>query len=138
MPPLNPPCGAARYGENDLELAHLHVQLFARDHQQSGVRASPLKDAARLDRRRVVGVDRDPRVDLELIERAVARVRTVGCLRLPGKCRAREREPDDQRAAALEEVLARELLLMQETRHGYLPPFAITAAACLIAVRMRG
>ena len=55
-----------------------------------------------------------------------------------GKRGADHREPDDQRAAALDELLTAELLLMQETRHGYLPPFAITEAACLIAVRMRG
>ena len=49
----------------------------------------------------------------------------------------REREADDQRAAALDERLARELLV-QDLGHGYFPPFAITAAAFWIAVRMRG
>ena len=34
--------------------------------------------------------------------------------------------------------LRRELLLVQEAGHGYFPPFAITAAAFWIAVRIRG
>ena len=44
---------------------------------------------------------------------------------------------DDHRAAALEERLARELLV-EHLGHGYFPPFAITAAAFWIAVRIRG
>ena len=50
---------------------------------------------------------------------------------------AGEREADDHRAAALDERLARELLV-QDLGHGYFPPFAITAAAFWIAVRIRG
>ena len=46
-------------------------------------------------------------------------------------------EADDQRAAALDERLARELLV-EHLGHGYFPPFAITAAAFWIAVRIRG
>src|SRR6186997_2060732 len=82
-------------------------------------------------------MDRDPRVDLVLIN-AVARIRIDGRRRLAGERRAEDGEADDQRAAALDELLTAELLLMHEARHGYLPPFAITAAACLIAVRIRG
>src|SRR4029079_8106394 len=66
---------------------------------------------------------------------AVARVR-VGRAGRPGH-RARDRERDDERAATLHERLARELLL-QQVGHGYFPPFAITAAAFWIAVRIRG
>src|SRR5205085_5557408 len=90
---------------------------------------------------RVVGVERDPRVDLRLVGQEVRRgalaergVR-VGRLCLSGS--SCEAEADDQCAAALDEGLARDVLLMHEARH-HLPPFAITAAACLIAVRMRG
>ena len=48
-----------------------------------------------------------------------------------------ERESDDHRAAALDERLARELLV-EHFGHDYFPPFAITAAAFWIAVRIRG
>src|SRR5205085_3229372 len=47
-------------------------------------------------------------------------------------------EADDERAAGLQELLARKVPLVEKTRHRYFPPFAITAAACLIAVRIRG
>ena len=63
--------------------------------------------------------------------------RRSGRARLAGSRRAGEAEADDQRAAALEERLARELLV-QDLGHGYFPPFAITAAAFWIAVRIRG
>src|SRR5205823_13988131 len=89
---------------------------------------------ARVERDRVVRVDRQPRVDQSLIRRNVRGVRSP-CR--AGERGAGEREADDQRAAALEEALARELALVHEAGH-HLPPFAITAAACLIAVRMRG
>ena len=59
------------------------------------------------------------------------------CARLAGEPGTREAEADDQRAAALHERLARELLLVQEARH-HAPPFAITAAAFWIAVRILG
>src|SRR5262249_61772563 len=90
---------------------------------------------------RVVGVQRDPRVDLRLVRQEVRRgplaERRVGVRghRIAGPEHA---EADDERSAAAQELLARELLLVQETGHGYLPPFAITAAVCLIAVRIRG
>ncbi len=54
-----------------------------------------------------------------------------------GKARTREAEADDECAAALQECLARKLALVQKAGH-HLPPFAITAAACLIADRIRG
>jgi hypothetical protein len=49
----------------------------------------------------------------------------------PRRCEA---EADDERAAALHERLARELLV-EHLGHGYFPPFAITAAAFWMAVR---
>ena len=49
----------------------------------------------------------------------------------------REAEADDEPAAGLHERLARELLV-EHLGHGYFPPFAITAAAFWIAVRIRG
>ena len=72
------------------------------------------------------------------VGRAVARVRAR---RPPAPCRRAPRpptlKPDDQRAAALDERPARELLV-EHLGHGYFPPFAITAAAFWIAVRIRG
>ena len=56
---------------------------------------------------------------------------------LPATPRRADGEADEHRAAALDERLARELLV-QHLRHGYFPPFAITAAAFWIAVRIRG
>src|SRR6201999_4495953 len=59
-----------------------------------------------------------------------------GGVRLPGQPRTHDAEADDQ-PAALDEGLARELLV-HDLGHRYFPPFAITAAAFWIAVRMRG
>ena len=56
---------------------------------------------------------------------------------LPARPAPSDAEADDQRAAALDERLARELLV-EHLGHGYFPPFAITAAAFWIAVRIRG
>ncbi len=80
----------------------------------------------------------------EVLRTAVGERRVAGCTRIGGRGgrlardRSREGEADDERPAALEERLARKLLLMQQTRHDYAPAFAITAAACWIAVRIRG
>ncbi len=63
--------------------------------------------------------------------------RRSGCTCLSGKTGTGEAEADDHRAAALEERGARELLL-EHLGHGYFPPFAITAAAFWIAVRILG
>src|SRR5581483_11348480 len=93
-------------GEDELELAQVQVQLLARDHQQPGVGPRPLLDAAGLDRRGVVGVDRDPRVDRVLVD-AGARVRVVGGGPAGAGGRS-QREPDDERAPALHERLPRE------------------------------
>src|SRR5205814_1979236 len=96
-------------------------------------------DPAGLDRGRVVSMNHDERIHLAEVRGAVRSERTLGGLRgLRTDTGAEDAEADEHRAAALQERLARELLLMQKTRHGYLPPFAITPAACLIAVRMRG
>ena len=54
-----------------------------------------------------------------------------------GRPGADEAEADEHAARALDERLARELLV-QQFGHGYFPPFAITAAAFWIAVRIRG
>ena len=121
-----------------LELAHVHVELFAGDHQQAVGRALPEVHATRVHGGRVVAVDRDPRVDLSRVRwtRDCPGVRRRGCLGIVvGLRRAGQRETDDQRAAALDERLARELLL-EHFGHGYFPPFAITAAAFWIAVRI--
>src|SRR5262249_61193853 len=99
-------------------------------------RPRSLANAPRVDRRRVVGVDRDPRVERVLID-TVARIRVAGRPRSSGPCRTCKGEADDQCASPLQEGAARELLLVQEAGH-HLPPFAIVAAACLIAVKMRG
>src|SRR5262249_26071265 len=117
-------------------LAVIHVELFGQDLQEAGRDPVTGLDLAHLQRDGVVGADAEPRVEL----RGVGEVPAWAWSR--GGRIARER-PDgrdagDGSARALEEALARELLLMHEARHRYFPPFAITAAACLIAVRMRG
>ena len=119
-------------------LRHVHVELFGDHLQEAGRDAVAGLDLARLERPQVVGGDREPRVDLVDVGVVAGRVATGARRRLAGKGRAREAEPDDQRAAALDERLARELLLVQKTGHLYAPPFAITAAAFWIAVRIRG
>src|SRR5206468_24353 len=93
-------------------------------------------DAPGEERRGVVRVDDQERVDRVRVARSRARERIDARRRgLAGG--ADDREADDQRAASLDERFAAELLLVQEAGH-HLPPFAITAAACLIAVRIRG
>src|SRR5581483_7463357 len=90
-----------------------------------------------------------PRVELrrverpvraELVRRADARVleRVERRRRLAREPCAERAEAEDDGTAALHERLARELLLVQEAGHPYAPPFAITAAAFWIAVRIRG
>src|SRR5204862_593094 len=132
--------GDVRVVRDHLHLLEVHVQLFSSDDQQRRRGALTHLDLADLQARGVVRVDDKPRVDGRLVVRPVGGVRIVaGCLRgLRAETGAEDAEADEHRAAALEEVLARELLLVKKTRHGYLPPFAITAAACLIAVRIRG
>jgi hypothetical protein len=78
----------------------------------------------------VVGRQRDPRIDGLLGRQVVLRPALAHRREAVGSARrAREgRVTDDQRAAALDERLARELLI-EHLGHGYFPPFAITAAA---------
>ena len=126
-----------------LHLRHVHVHLVCDEHQDAGRGAVTELRLAVRDRDRVVGVQRDPRVDLRLIRQEVGRgalgIRCVpvGRLRLAGGARE-STEADDERTATLDEGLAGKFLFVHEARHGYFPPLAITAAACLIAVRMRG
>jgi hypothetical protein len=81
-------CGVTFVSSDEDQLAHVHLELLARDHQQTGIRPSPLPHPTGLDRSGVVGVDHDPRVDLELVIGAVARVRTVSRLGLAGQADA--------------------------------------------------
>src|SRR5262249_45508292 len=120
---------------DELQLVDSHAQLFSRNLQHPGQRPLAYLGLAAHDRSGVIGVDDDPRVNARLIERAVARKRALRPRSVAGK--PTEAEPDDQSPTALQEALPGELLLVQEPRH-HLPPFAITAAACLIAVRIRG
>src|SRR3954465_2599433 len=82
----------------------------------------------------------EPGVELARVEGPVAlELGIAGRLgRLRTEHGAERREADDQRAAALDERPAAELLLVQKTSHVYAPPFAITAAAFWIAVRILG
>ena len=66
-------------------------------------------------------------IDGVRVPRSRARERVDGRGALAGE-RAGDGHADDQRAAALHERLAAELLLVQEARHLYAPPFAITAS----------
>jgi hypothetical protein len=127
-----------RVVEDGLHLREAHVELLGRDHEQRRRRALTHLDLAHLEAGRVVGVDRQPRVDRDLVERAVRGIRIgcgLGCL--GADTGADDAEGHDHRAAALHERLARELLV-QQLRHDYFPPFAITAAAFWMAVRIRG
>src|SRR4051794_2412668 len=119
-------------------LAHIHVQLFPDDHQQSRRGSLTQFDPTRLHCRRVVGADRKPGIDLIRVKGPVARERADRRPPLLHTQTPRKTESDNQRAAALDERLAGELLLVKKARHGYAPPFAITAAAFWIAVRILG
>ena len=83
------------------------VELLGRDLQQAGRGAGDV-DLAEGDRGGVVRVDRDPRVDQGGVRRACGDARRRA-LRRAGEHRPDEAEADDERAAALEELLAREL-----------------------------
>src|SRR5262249_10840872 len=130
-----------RLGMGVLHHAHVRdVELLCDEHQDARRRARELRLAVRDDhlvvlRDRKPGVARvqvgKPVTGAARVERRVAR----RSKRIPGPVHA---EADDECAAGLEELLPRELLLVQKTRHRYFPPFAITAAACLIAVRILG
>jgi hypothetical protein len=123
-------------------LIHGRVQLFGDQHQDAGRRAVAKLGLAVGDDHRVVGPDRDPRVDRVQVGQEVGRG-AGGERRVAGRGRslagggAEDAEADHERAAALDERLARKLLLMHETGH-HAPAFAITAAAFWIAVRILG
>ena len=68
-----------------------HVELLGRDHQQRGRRALAHLDLADLQAGRVVGVDREPRVDRDLVERAARRVRVGWRPSRPSRRRRRRR-----------------------------------------------
>src|SRR5947207_2562364 len=95
------------------------LQLLGEDLQEAGRDPVAGFDLAHLERDRAVGVEREPRVQL----RGVRKV--PGRRRRRGDCVARERrssrETGDDCAGALDERLARELLLMHEARHRLLP-----------------
>jgi hypothetical protein len=101
-----------------LELAHVEVELFARDLEEPGGVALAELALAEIDGRGVVGVDGDPGIDCVGIGRtgdvAARRRSSVG----QGPTQA---EADDQRAAALEQVATRERHLSGERGH-WLPP----------------
>src|SRR5262245_58506479 len=82
-------------------------------------------------------MDRDPRVNLARVVGSIARVRAISSPRQRRHASRSRAKPDQQHAATLQERLARELLV-HDLGHRYFPPFAITAAAFWIAVRMRG
>jgi hypothetical protein len=96
--------GHVRVGFDVHDLAELHAELFGRDLQDARDRPGSLRDRTGLDRRGVVGVDRDPGIDLVLVEGPVARERAVRRPRFAGE--TGEAEADDQRAASLDERLA--------------------------------
>src|SRR5262249_23375761 len=121
--------GHVRVVEDGLHLGEAHVGFLCRDHEQRRPRALAHHDPAPRPTGRVVGVDRQPRVDRGLVERAIRGIRVVRGLRgLGADTAADDAHADDDRAAALDERLARELLV-EHFGHGYFPPFAITAAA---------
>jgi hypothetical protein len=117
-------------------LVDVHVELLGDKHHQAGRDAVADLDLARLEHRRVVGVDGDVRVDLRRV-RQVARRGRGGGTRLAAETRSHDAEADDEGATALDERAARELLV-EHLCHDYFPPFAITAAAFWIAVKIRG
>jgi len=91
------------------------VELLGDELAETGGDTVTTLDLACLEGDRVVGVDREPRVNLGRVRQVAGRVDDRG---LRGLARdTGDREADDQCAAALEERLARELLLMHETGH---------------------
>jgi hypothetical protein len=131
--------GDVRVMRDHLHLPEVEVELLRRDHQQRRRSALAHLDLPQLQAGGVVGMDDQPRVDLRLVVGAARREwvlagRLRGLRADPG---ADDAEADEHGAAALEEGLARELAFVGEAGHE-LPPLAIAAAACLIAVRIRG
>src|SRR6185436_16538392 len=110
------------------------VEFLGRDLQQG--RRVPLTefDIAEEDRRRIVGVDGDPGIELVRI-RCKRTANRTGWWLLPVDRRC-EREADEQRAAGLEEVTSGKRRGGRVAAHR--PPPAIARAARWIAVMMRG
>ena len=106
--------------------------------QQPGIRPRPLRIAARLDRRRVVSIDHDPRVDLSTgrSDRCSRYGLSAACA-LPATAAPSSAKPTISAPPPFTNDLARELLLVKKPGH-HAPPFAITAAAFWIAVRILG
>src|SRR5581483_2445114 len=114
----------ARIPERDLHARDRDVELFGHDLDEAGPGALTELVEAGEERDGVVGVDREPRVDLREVGR---QVRNLGGG--PGEAGACEAEADDERAAALEERLAGELPLVQEAGHPARPPSPSETAA---------
>src|SRR5262249_51811839 len=115
-------------------VAHHHRHGLERNVELLGDRlcvrrllALPLVDASGEGGHLAVGVDLQPRVELAGIDRGVRR---PGGARSGGEPGSGDAEADDERTAALQEALAGELA-------HFAPPFAITAAARLIASSTR-
>jgi hypothetical protein len=90
------------------DLLDRQVELLGRDHQEAGGSAGDV-DLPHRDRRGVVRVDRDPRVDHVRVRRPRGGHAGGRALGGAGERGADEAEADDERAAALEELLPREL-----------------------------
>jgi hypothetical protein len=90
-----------------VQLAQIEIELLSRHLQQRRRRPLPELGEADVDRRGIVGVNRQPGVDLFEVERSSG---GSGFRPTDGRClteqRVAEREADDERAAGLDEVAA--------------------------------
>ena len=120
--------------QNRFELAHLEIELFARDLQQAGGVALAELALAEIDRRGVVRMHGDPRIDR-------GRIRRTGGVAARGGGRQRgagDAEADDERAA-LEQVATGQRAgrcIGEDGVHRVAP--AIVVDATWIAFMMRG
>ena len=83
-----------------------HVEFLGDDLRQRGAHAGAEIDLAGIDRHHALGVDREKRIDL-------GRAPAACCARRLARAHRRscgdEREADDERAAALEEIAPRRI-----------------------------
>jgi hypothetical protein len=117
------------------ELAHVEVELLGRDLKETGGVALAELALAEIDRRGVVGMHRDPRIDGVRIGRA-GDVAARGRRRTSGTADA---EANDEGAAALNEAATRQRAERGVGEDvGHRAPPAIVVDAVLIACMTRG
>jgi len=84
------------------ELAHVEIELLARDLQEPGGVALPELALAEIDGRRVIGMNRNPGINHGRVGRASG----IAARGQGRRCRIPEMKSDHERTAGLEQIAA--------------------------------